>query len=167
MDWTEDFKENSLFRMDESVRMLAICMEKVPDGLFWHREHGVLNSVGNLMLHLSGNIRQYIISGLGGAPDSRERDMEFEAVQQSGRAEVWAGFQETVREAQAVIRGAQAADLLEKRNVQGFTFSGMGLVIHAVEHLSYHTGQIAFIVKAGTGQQLGFYDGLDLTTKNS
>ena len=167
MDWTEDFKENCLYRLDEAVRMLTISMEKLPDDLFWHRERSVLNSAGNLLLHLSGNIRQYIISGLGGAPDKRERDAEFETERQPGRAGVWAAFLETVREAQAVIRNAQAADLLEKRKVQGFTFSGMGLVIHAVEHLSYHTGQIAYIVKAGTGQQLGFYDGMDLTIKNS
>lgn len=167
MDWIEDFKENCLFRMDESVRMLAICMEKVPDSMFWHREQSVLNSVGNLLLHLSGNIRQYIISGLGGAPDNRERDAEFEIAQQPGRAEVWTGFQKTVEEAQAVIREAHAADLLQKRSVQGFSFSGMGLAIHAVEHLSYHTGQIAYMAKAGTGQQLGFYDGMDLTIKNS
>ena len=167
MDWTADFKENCLYRMDESVRMLTISMEKLPDNLFWHRERSVLNSVGNLLLHLTGNIRQYVISGLGGAPDKRERDAEFESEQHLGRAEVWADFLETVREAQAVIRSAQAAGLLEKRQVQGFTFSGMGLVIHAVEHLSYHTGQVAYIVKAGTGQTLGFYDGVDLTTKNS
>lgn len=153
--------------MDESVRMLTISMEMIPDNKFWYREHSVLNSVGNLLLHLSGNIRQYVISGLGGAPDRRERNKEFETKRQPGREVVWAAFLETVREAQAVIRNAQAADFLEKRRVQGFSFSGMGLVIHAVEHLSYHTGQIAYIAKAVTGQQPGFYDGVDLTIKNS
>ncbi len=166
-DWTQDFVENCLYRMGESMRMLQICMEKTPDDRFWERENPALNSPGNLLQHLSGNIRQYVISGLGGGNDNRQRDSEFQPRPGRSRQEVWEDFRQTVREAGQVIRSAKAGDLLEPRSVQGFTFSGMGLVIHAVEHLSYHTGQMAYLVKLRTEEDLGFYSGVDLNKKNT
>nr|WP_255444159.1 DUF1572 family protein [Robiginitalea sp. SC105] len=156
-----------MFRIDESVRMLRICMGRIPDSGFWERENPSLNSMGNLLLHLSGNIRQYVISGLGDSPDNRDRDAEFGAGGELSRDIVWKQFSATVQEAREVIRRADSGSLLKKRRVQGFTFSGMGLVIHAVEHLSYHTGQVAYLVKARNNEDLGFYDGVDLTVNNT
>lgn len=164
--WSEEFKAQALFRIDESIRMLEICRERIPADQFWLRPNAASNSVGNLLLHLSGNIRQYVISGLGGIPDTRQRDAEFEDCSIEPER-VWQAFSETVAEARIVIRQARESELLEERNVQGFRMSGLGMVLHAVEHLSYHTGQIAYSIKAWMNTDLGFYDGIDLTIKNS
>ncbi len=164
--WSEEFKAQALYRMDESVRMLGICLDRLPSDRFWMRPNPASNSVGNLLQHLSGNIRQYAISGLGGLPDDRQRDAEFEDGNASPEL-VWQAFSETVSEAQNVIRAATESELLEVRSVQGFRMSGLGMVLHAVEHLSYHTGQIAYALKAWLDTDLGFYDGVDLNAKNT
>ncbi len=164
--WSEEFKAQSLYRMDESVRMLGICLERLPADRFWVRPNPASNSVGNLLQHLSGNIRQYVVSGLGRLPDSRKRDSEFEDTSATPD-QVWRAFSETVSKAQQVIGAATASELLEVRSVQGFRMSGMGMVLHAVEHLSYHTGQIAYALKAWLDTDLGFYDGVDLNAKNT
>lgn len=164
--WLDEFVSNSVYRIDESVRMLKICMERLDTRSFWERPNPASNSVGNLLLHLSGNMRQYVISGLGGAPDTRDRDAEFAQGSGQDPAVVWELFLGTVAEVRAVIQGASEADLLNKKWVQGFHLSGLGMVLHAVEHLSYHTGQIAWAVKAAQGRDLGFYDGTDLNLKN-
>lgn len=164
--WSDDFKSNCLFRIDESVRMLGICREQMQPGFFWVRPNESSNSVGTLLMHLSGNIRQYVISGLGGASDTRIRDTEFAPDNQPDPREVWNRFLLTVDEARQVIRMASEADLLHKKRVQGFYLSGLGMVLHAVEHLSYHTGQIAWALKAAQNTDLGFYSGTDLNIKN-
>ncbi len=165
-NWIEEFTSNSLYRIDESVRMLSICMERLDSRSFWARPNPASNSIGNLLLHLSGNMRQYVISGLGGAPDTRVRDAEFAQTSGKDPGVVWEHFLGTVAEAREVIQKATETDLLSKKWVQGFHLSGLGMVLHAVEHLSYHTGQIAWAVKAAQGTDLGFYDGTDLNLKN-
>lgn len=165
-NWIDEFTSNSLYRLDESVRMLQICMERLDSRSFWDRPNQASNSIGNLLMHLAGNIRQYVISGLGGAADTRVRDAEFSPDMREDPEKVWEHFLATLQEARDVIRGATEADLLAKKRVQGFRLSGMGMVLHAVEHLSYHTGQIAWAVKAAQDTDLGFYDGTDLNLKN-
>lgn len=165
-NWTEEFKSNSLYRIDESVRMLRICVERLDSRGFWERPNPASNSIGNLLLHLSGNMRQYVVSGLGGAPDTRIRDAEFSQDLRQDPEVVWEQFLGTVSEVREVIQKATEAELLTKKWVQGFNLSGLGMVLHAVEHLSYHTGQIAWAVKAAQGSDLGFYDGTDLNLKN-
>ncbi|MEP1019080.1 DinB family protein, partial [Maribacter dokdonensis] len=68
--------------------------------------------------------------------------------------------------AKRIIFDASTAQLVQKRSVQGFSFSGIGIILHVVEHYSYHTGQIAFWVKQLKNKDLGFYDGVDLNIKN-
>ena len=165
-EWIDEFKSNSLYRIDESVRMLKICMGRLDSRSFWDRPNPASNSIGNLLLHVSGNMRQYVISGLGGASDTRVRDAEFLQTLDQDPAEVWEHFLGTVAEVREAILRASEADLLGKKWVQGFHLSGLGMVLHAVEHLSYHTGQIAWAVKAAQGADLGFYDGTDLNLKN-
>ena len=164
--WTEDFKSNCLYRMDESVRMLGICLERLEPGRFWERPNAASNSIGNRLLHLAGNIRQYVISGLGGAADTRVRDAEFSSEAMHDPREVWEKFLLTVSEAREVILRASEAELLHKKKVQGFYLSGLGMALHAVEHLSYHTGQVAWALKAAQDTDLGFYSGTDLNIKN-
>ena len=109
---------------------------------------------------------QYVISSLGKQEDARDRDAEFDAVEGYSKEALLEKLVITVQEVKNTIQNASEEQLLKKRYVQGFHFSGMGCVIHAVEHYSYHTGQIAFWVKTILNSPLGFYDGLDLNTMN-
>jgi len=141
-------------------------LEELNEEEIWQQPNPELNSVANLLLHLSGNIRQYVISSLGQQPDIRERDLEFSQRGGRSKSELLRNFKNTVEKAIVVIQEATESELIRKREVQGMEHDGLGIVIHVVEHLSYHTGQIAFWVKYRKGIDLGFYDGRDLNKLN-
>lgn len=162
----KEFVENTMYRLDESSRMIAIALESINEKQVWLRPNDSSNSIGNLILHLCGNITQYAISSLGGKEDVRNRDIEFETTSGFSKQELLIKLSDTIAQAKATIENATSEQWLKKREVQGFHFSGIGVILHVVEHYSYHTGQIAFWVKQLENKQLGFYDGLDLNIKN-
>lgn len=166
MDWINPFKINAVYYLSESLRMIDKSMAQLNEEEIWQKPNPELNSMANLLLHLSGNIRQYIISSLGGQPDTRQRDLEFSQAGGRSKESLLGGFKATVEEAIKVIQEATEAELLRKREVQGMEQDGLGIVIHVVEHLSYHTGQIAFWVKYRKNVDLDFYSGRDLNQLN-
>lgn len=162
----EELVKNALYRMDESTRMIQKSMTEISEEEFWQKPNDSLNSIGNLILHLCGNITQYIISSLGETEDNRNRDLEFSSNKIGNKSELLAKLEDTVDTAKRVIFDASTEQLVKTRWVQGFSFSGVGVIVHAVEHYSYHTGQIAFWVKQLKNKDLGFYEGVDLNEKN-
>lgn len=164
--WHEDFKENAIFRLDENVRMISIALSKISEDEIWIMQNQALNTLGNQLLHICGNLTQYIISGLGGKPDERDRELEFSTEDGYTRDELLQKLLLTVQSATIIIEDALPENLLNKRQVQGFNYSGIGLVLHAVEHFSFHTGQVASQVKLIIDEPLGFYVGYDLNVHN-
>ncbi len=162
----EELVKNALYRMDESTRMISKSLAEVSEDKIWQKPNDSLNSIGNLILHLCGNITQYVISSLGETEDTRNRDEEFSSNKFLTKEELLVKLNATVDTAKRVIFDANEKQLLQLKSVQGFTFSGVGIIMHVVEHYSYHTGQIAFWVKQLTNKDLGFYDGQDLNKKN-
>jgi uncharacterized damage-inducible protein DinB len=132
------------------------CLELLSEEDIWWRPHSTSNSVGNLVLHLSGNVRQWIISGLGGAPDVRERDQEFAELGPIPRPALVARLEETVAEAGGVLGRLTARDLERERVIQGFRVTGFKAIFHIAEHFAYHAGQIILITKLRRGEDLGF-----------
>ncbi len=164
--FVQDFIENAIFRLDENNRMVRKSFAELAEADIWKRPNAASNSVGNLILHLCGNITQYAISALSDTADRRQRDAEFAAREGHGKAELLVALLQTVETAKTVIRKMDADNLMRMRNVQGFRFSGTGIILHVVEHYSYHTGQIAFWTKLLKEKDLGFYTGFDLNAKN-
>ena len=162
----DELVKNALYRMDENTRMLSISLQSISEEELWLKPNNSLNSIANLILHLCGNITQYVIASLGETKDMRNRDQEFSKKDGLNKSEVFKKLEDTVDTAKRVIFDASADQFLKVRSVQGFTFSGIGVVLHAVEHYSYHTGQIAFWVKQLKDKDLGFYEGIDLKIKN-
>jgi len=162
----EELVKNALYRMDESTRMIQMSLTEISEDEVWLKPNESLNSIANLILHLCGNVTQYIISSLGETEDIRERDLEFSTSKGLNKSELLTKLGATVDKAKGVIFDADPEQLLKIRVVQGFSFSGVGAIIHVVEHYSYHTGQIAFWVKQLKNKDLGFYKGRDLNTEN-
>ena len=138
------------------------CLDKISDPELWWRPTAESNSVGNLLLHLSGNVRQWIISGVGGAVDERRRQREFDEQGPLAREEVWSRLTTTVEEADRVLAAVDPAMLLERRRIQGFDVTILEAIYHVIEHFSMHTGQIILLTKIRAGD-LGLYaivDGL-------
>jgi len=156
---------HAVLRMSENTPRIAKCMQELTEEEVWQRPNASSNSIGNLILHLCGNITQYIISSLGGKDDLRVRDEEFAAVGGYTRAQLISKLEGTVSEAIQIMKNATEEELLKQRPVQAYNFSGIGNIIHVVEHYSYHTGQIAFWTKLLKNKDLGFYAGVDLNKK--
>jgi uncharacterized damage-inducible protein DinB len=161
-----EFISESTKRIVESMDRVKRCVHEIGENEVWIRPNESSNSVGNLLLHLSGNIGQYILSGLGGDSDTRNREAEFSAGGGMGKHALLARLEDTVSDAVKIIGKLDEEQLLRVRSVQGFTLSGAGIVIHVTEHFSYHTGQIAFWTKGLKNKDLGFYAGVDLNARN-
>jgi uncharacterized damage-inducible protein DinB len=161
------FKESCCFRISESHRMLSIALSKLPEGAVWERPNANSNSIGNQLLHMEGNLRQYIIATLGGEKDRRTRDQEFNAEGGVAFKTLWENLEATIHEAKATLEDCKEERFLSTHSVQSFQLSGVDVAVHAVEHLSYHTGQVAFWIKQLTDQALGFYNEEDLTNTTS
>jgi uncharacterized damage-inducible protein DinB len=142
------------------------CLDELSEEQIWLRPNEVSNSIGNILLHLCGNITQYIISSLGDQPDIRERDKEFSAEGGYNKQELLNKLTHTLQQAVNVIKNVDDAQLLKVHSVQGFNYSGIGIIVHVTEHYSHHTGQIIFWTKQLTGNAPGFYTHVDLNKKN-
>jgi uncharacterized damage-inducible protein DinB len=163
----KEFIDQSLKSIDENTSKIKTCMNQLDEKDIWFRYNEHVNSVGNIILHLCGNIRQYIISSLGGAPDIRERDLEFSTAGGFTNAELTVKWQDTIREAKEIIAQANPENLLRHRVVQGTEHSGISIIVHVTEHYSYHTGQIIFLTKLYKNIDMAFYTGVDLNKRNA
>ena len=134
------------------------CLDVLPADAIWRRDDDTSNSIGNLLLHLSGNIRQWIVSGVGGAPDARVRRAEFDAREGDGGAALMERLLATVRDADAVLASLDAVRLAELRTIQGRNVTVLDAVYHVVEHFSMHTGQIILLAKRFAPGRLEFYE---------
>jgi uncharacterized damage-inducible protein DinB len=165
-EFVREFLSQAIHRIDENTPKLITCVAELEESEIWRRPNPHSNSVGNIILHLCGNIRQYAISSLGKRKDVRERDKEFSADGGYSGPELLKKLTDTIEQAKGIIQNISEEELLRKRKVQGYTHSGIGIIIHVTEHYSYHTGQIIFWTKLLKDKDLGFYAGVDLNTKN-
>jgi len=161
-----EFVKQSIYRLSENTPKIIKCLDQLNEEQIWQRPNEASNSIGNILLHLCGNIRQYIISALGGKPDIRERDKEFAANGGFSKTELINKLASTLEQAINTIQNTDEAGLLKIYSVQGFNYSGIGIIIHVTEHYSHHTGQIIFWTKLLTGNDLAFYANIDLNKKN-
>ncbi|QBA64212.1 DinB family protein [Muriicola soli] len=161
-----EIKKNTIFRMEESLRMVHLSLKEVDDAEIWRRPNEASNSIGNILVHLCGNITQYILSGLDGQEDLRQRDAEFSIRQGVNKNELLSNLSDLIQQVKSVVNGLSPEQLTTVYKVQGFDLSGFGVLLHVVEHFSYHTGQIAFWVKCLKDKDLEFYSGIDLNAKN-
>jgi uncharacterized damage-inducible protein DinB len=161
------FLRHARFRLQaDYLAKIAQALEPLTDDQIWWRPNAASNSLGNLLLHLAGNVRQWLIAGVGGVPDRRTRAAEFAAAGTLGKQVLLAQLTDTVAEADAVL--AKLAEQLAlvpteatlQRVIvpQGFPQTLLDAVFHVVEHFSYHTGQIVFMAKQISGVKMQFYN---------
>ncbi|MCP3917524.1 MAG: DUF1572 domain-containing protein [bacterium] len=142
------------------VPRLERALAVLPEGDLWWRPHEGVITVGTILLHLAGNVRQWIVCGIGGAPDHRDRSAEFAAMDGPSGEVLLANLAATVAEACTVIQGMDTAALERTYSIQGADVTGLYAVSHVVEHFSWHTGQAVWIAKgrAGVAHGVTFYD---------
>lgn len=151
------FLEFSSKKLRQLLSRIHVCLEMLDEESLWLRAGDSSNSIANLCLHLSGNVRQWILHGIAGQPDTRARDAEFAARDGADKAALWALLSSTVQEACSVLDHLPAEDLTRTVSPQNYEVSVLEAVYHVVEHFAQHTGQILYATKALTGADLGFY----------
>lgn len=148
---------SALYLSEDFLPRVRGAVEAMGPNDLWWRPNEASNSAGNLLLHLAGNLRQWIVHGVGGAEDLRERDREFAAREEAPAEELLDRLEAVVHEAASTLEATDPTALGETRTIQGNEVTVLEAVYHAVEHFSMHTGQIIWIAKARSGRDLGFY----------
>lgn len=139
---------------------IEVALGELSESAVWWRPHDRVPSIGHLLLHLAGNVRQWVISGLGGEPDVRTRAREFDPLERPSKAELVDRLRATVHEAGEALRRLDGSALTTSCRIQGFDSTRLEAIYHVVEHFSWHTGQIVSIAKqrAGVAHRIAFYD---------
>ena len=157
MSVESNFLQYSAEKLAQLCGRVETCLEKLTPEQIWMRGAETQNAAGNLAMHLTGNVRQWILSGVGGEPDHRVRDVEFSTRRGASAAELSANLRDAVDRACTLVRALPHARLQDRITVQGHEVSVLEAIYHVVEHFSGHAGQVILLTKAATGEDLGFY----------
>lgn len=151
--------------IEESLPRINKCLDELTLEEVWHKQNGNTNSVGNLILHLCGNVRQYVLSGIDGQEDVRERDLEFSEPGPINKQILKSRVADLMNEVNDALDRINADDMIREVSVQGFKENVTSILIHVTEHFSYHVGQITFYTKYIKDLDTEYYAGLDLNAK--
>ncbi|MFN4260260.1 MAG: DUF1572 family protein [Gemmataceae bacterium] len=148
----------------EGRRRLRVCAERVrhcvqqlDDTQLWWRPHEEMNSIANILLHLCGNLRQWVIAGVAETPDTRDRPREFAERGPIAKTELWRRFEEAVGKADATLAEFDASRLLEPRRIQGFDETVLSAIADSLAHLAGHTQEIIYITRWQLGPRYQFH----------
>lgn len=155
----QEFIERSRYYLGtEYVTKLRHCARVLPDAAVWQRSNQESNSIGNLLVHLKGNIRQWIVEGVGGIPVERDRPSEFSQREGGTIAQLTDDLAKAVGECDRVLASLTADDLERTCNIQGRDTTVLSAIYHVVEHFAMHTGQIVLLTKEHVPGAISFYD---------
>ncbi len=142
----------------EYLPKIEDCLSNLFDDDIWWRAYETNNSIGNLILHLAGNIRLWVYHHLGEKDFQRDRNKEFSERSHIPKSELLDHLTTSVFDVDEVLKTLPVNTLRRLYNIQGYEVTGMEAVLHITEHFSYHTGQIVYITKLRTGKDLKFYN---------
>lgn len=162
-DFTAAFLcEIELRLLKESWPRLEQCLTECDEKLLWFRPNSQTNSIGNLVLHLEGNVKQWLLHGVGDVPDVRDRTSEFVPNQSHTSRELLNRMTILKKDVEQLLIRAKTFDLLSPRKIQVFETTALGAFIHVTEHFSYHVGQITYLVKWQKEKDMGYYKDFEL-----
>jgi uncharacterized damage-inducible protein DinB len=151
----------------ESYERIYKCLTMIEEKDLWRTPGENIPTIGNMILHLCGNARQWILSGIGGRPDNRDRDQEFIIQTNIKKAELVFLLENMRVNLRQTLQEMDEGQLRTAYKVQGFDVTGFSVVIHVIEHFSYHTGQITTLTKWLTSKDTSYYGGIDLNRQNN
>lgn len=154
----DHFLKYSAMKLREHFGQISRCAAMLSEEQVWYRPNDSSNSVGNLLLHLRGNTRQWIVGGIGGTPIDRDRQAEFDRREPVGSDKLVNDLRAALDEAIAVLEASGPETLLAVFAIQDYKISGIGAILHVVEHFAFHTGQIITTTKWLLDVDLSLYD---------
>jgi uncharacterized damage-inducible protein DinB len=151
----------------ESYERIYKCLTMIEEKDLWRSPGENIPPIGNMILHLCGNARQWILSGLGDKPDNRDRDQEFVRQQNIKKAELVFLLENMRVNLKQTLKEMEHDRIHRIHDVQGFKVTGFSVIVHVIEHFSYHTGQITTLTKWLTSKDTSYYGGIDLNRLNN
>ena len=152
----EAYLVESREQLRKAADIIRHCVGQMTDEQLSWRPNETMSSVGNLVLHLCGNVRQWIISGVGGDPDVRDRPSEFAECGPFHRDDLLRRLDELVEQADTVLRSVEPARLMESRRIQGFDTTGLSAIFDSVAHFKGHTQEIVHLTRWQLGESYRF-----------
>ena len=146
---------------EESIPRIKKCLNELTEEEVWYRPNENTVSIGNLCLHLCGNVRQWILSGLGKVEDNRNRPLEFSEKGPLPSAYLIAEMDKLQEELEQLIDNLKIEDLVNVHPVQVYEETGVSIIVHVIEHFSYHTGQITWAVKSRKNVDMQYYPDIE------
>lgn len=155
-DLRSELIKETIACLDYGMVKIMHCAEQLNDQQIWWRSHDQMNAIGNLILHLAGNLRQWIIAGIGDHRDTRQREREFTERSSIPKEKLMSLLSETVSEASQTLRAMSAEDLLAIRTIQGYRVSKMQAMLQSVTHFQGHVQEIIHISREQLGDAYQF-----------
>ncbi len=155
----EEF-ETRIFK--ESYLRIFKCLSLIDDKDLWRSPNSSITSVGCLIQHLNGNVRQWILAGVAKQEDGRIRAQEFIPNPEKSKDALITEMNILENDLRQFFNSRETFDLQKKICVQNFNVTIFSAFIHVIEHYSYHTGQITTLTKLFTNQDTGYYDGFEI-----
>jgi len=152
----EAIRVEAVHELASAARIVHHCLDQLDEAQTWWRPVESMNSVGNLVLHICGNVRQWIVSGVGGEPDHRRRQAEFDQREPLAQDVLRDLVNSTLEAARATLAEATVDDLLSQRVVQGFEVNGLRAVFHSMSHFRGHVQEIVHLTRAQLGDDYRF-----------
>jgi hypothetical protein len=150
-DLSDLIGEELAAELADALGRVRHCVDQLSDEQVWWRSRDDMNSVANVLLHLTGNLRQWVVSGVGGAADDRDRPAEFSARGTLSKAEIVSRLEATIADVTAVLRRTPADEWRRVRRIQGYTVTGLGAALHSVAHFRGHTQEIVYMTRTLLG----------------
>lgn len=151
---------------EESYVRIYKCLSMLNEEQLWTSPNPTIPPAGCQIMHLCGNARQWILSGLGGLPDNRDRDQEFVPQKNIRKSDFIFLLENVKSQLNRNFMELDEEDLETIYTIQGFKVTGYSAISHVLEHFSYHTGQITLLTKIHTGKETGYYTETDLNQRN-
>jgi hypothetical protein len=142
--------------LNSAMERIEHCLGQLTDGQVWRRSQPGLNSIGNLILHLCGNLRQWVVAGVGDAPDIRNRPAEFAEQRLVPKEELIRSLEAVVEEAKRILIAVDARQLTEVRRIQGFDVTGATAIFDSIPHFRGHTQEIVHMTRLQLGDAYQF-----------
>jgi hypothetical protein len=152
----EAYLAESREQLSKATGVIRHCLGQLNHERLQWRPTESMNGIGNLVLHLCGNVSQWIISGVGGEPDLRDRPQEFSERGPFRAKDLLRQLDEVTERADAVLRAVPPRQLLDHRRVQGFETTGLSAIFDSVAHFKGHTQEIVFLTRMQLGNDYRF-----------
>jgi len=151
------FLDAAAHRLEDSTVQIEHCLCQLDEEQLWWRAKPDLNSIGNLVLHLCGNVGQWIVSGVGGRADVRNRPSEFDADIRTPKAELHTQLRTTVEQAKNTLSAMDGSRLTTDCRIQGFDTNVLSAILDTVSHFQGHTQEIILLTRRQLGPQYQFH----------